>query len=196
MIRARLIPNQLSPDIPVQAFKHTITLGRQVICEERKRSRAKAYRYAKHIRARSFAKGYNEGLAAAQAECTAALQALRNCYEQAINAAKSDTHALATNLAERIIDSTLLMRPEALLAWIHESLQILKRARSLHLLFQPRYGDIMQQVSKHLPDGITIEADPSLTDVDFILSSENGGVEFSWRDILHERPSHNTHKAQ
>jgi flagellar biosynthesis/type III secretory pathway protein FliH len=196
MIRARLVPTQLSPDIPVQTFRHTVSLGRQVICEERKRSRAKACRYAKHVRARGFEKGYQEGLAAAQAECAAALQALRNCYEEAINAAKSDTQALATNLAERIIDTTLMARPEVLLAWIQESLQILKRARSLHLAFQPRYQGIMEQVSEHLPDGVTIQADPSLTEADFILSSESGGVEFSWRDILRERPHYSPQEAQ
>jgi flagellar biosynthesis/type III secretory pathway protein FliH len=196
MIRARLVPTQLSPDIPVQTFKHTMTLGRQVICEERKKSRAKACRYAKHIRARGFAQGYKEGLAAAQAECAAALQALRNCYEEAINSAKSDTHALAINLAERIIDSTLLARPEVLLAWIQESFEILKRARSLRLSFHPRYQGIMHQVSKHLPDGIALQADSSLTDADFILSSEHGGVEFSWRDILHERPRCSADEAQ
>lgn len=189
MIRTQLNPTQLSPDISVQTFSHTLALGRQSICEERKRSRSKACRYAKRIRARGFSRGYSDGLSAAQAECTATLQALRSCYEDAINAAKSDAQALATNLAELIIDRTLLSRPEVLLAWIEESLQILKRTRSLHLSFHPRYKGVMQQLSERLPDGISVQADSSLTDTDFIVRSEHGGVEFSWRDVLYAKTS-------
>jgi flagellar biosynthesis/type III secretory pathway protein FliH len=186
MLKARLVPTQLAPDITVQTFKQTIKLGRSVLCEERKKSRHKACRYAKHIRARGFSKGYQEGLAAAQEECAAALRALRSCYEDALSAAKHDAHALATALAERIIDSTLLERPEVLLAWIQESLQMLKRSRTLHLSFQPRYSGVMQQVMPHLPEGITAQADSSLTEADFIMNGESGGVEFSWRNILQD----------
>lgn len=193
MIRARLNQTKLSADIPVQTFRQTIALGRQVICEERKRSRVKACRYARHIRAHGFTRGYTDGVAAAQAECIAVLQGLRHCYEEAINAAKSDTQALAKELAERIIDSTLFSRPEVLLMWIQECLQILKRSRSLHLSFNPLYQGVMQRISEQLPAGINLKLDPSLTNTDFILSSDQGGIEFCWRDILNE-PT--TYKAQ
>jgi flagellar biosynthesis/type III secretory pathway protein FliH len=186
MIRARLVTTRPSADISFESFRNTITLGRAAICQERKRSRNKACRYAKFIRSRGFTTGYAEGLATAQAECTAALHAIRSCYEDAVDSARGDTHALAIALAERIIDSALRERPELLLAWIQESLLILKRSRSLHLTFQPQYRGVMQHISKDLPNGITVQEDPSLTDADFIISNEHGGVEFSWRDTLHE----------
>jgi flagellar biosynthesis/type III secretory pathway protein FliH len=196
MLRARLNPTQLAPDISVQTFKQTVSLGRAVLSEERKKSRQKACRYAKHIRSRGYSKGYHDGLAAAQEECAAALRALRSCYEDALTAAKHDAHALATALAERIIDSTLLERPEVLLAWIQESLQMLKRSRALHLSFQLRYAGVMQQVMPHLPEGITAQADASLTEADFIMSGESGGVEFSWRNILHDPQPSSAQGAQ
>lgn len=189
MIRARLRSTSLAPDISVQAFKQTVNLGRSVVCHERKRSRHKAYRYAQYVRARSFARGYQEGLAQAQHECLAALQALRNCYEDALSAAKNDAHALATALAERIIDSSLIERPEVLMAWIQEGLQVLKRARTLHLSYQPRYTAMMERIAPHLPQGITTTADGSLGEADFVISSESGGIEFSWRGILHDKPT-------
>jgi flagellar biosynthesis/type III secretory pathway protein FliH len=196
MRKARLVPTQLAPEITVQTFKQTLTMGRSVLCDERKKSRQKASRYAKYIRARGFTTGYQAGLAAAQEECAAALRALRSCYEDALTAAKNDAHALATALAERIIDSTLLERPEVLLAWIQESVQMLKRSRNLHLSFQPRYAGVMQQVMPHLPEGVTAQADASLTDADFILSGDSGGVEFSWRNILHDHQPSSAQGAQ
>lgn len=191
MLRARLLPTQIAPDVTVQTFKDTVTLGRQVLSEERRRSRQKAHRYARHIRERSFSKGYQDGLAAAQAECTAALRALRSCYEDALTAASNDAHVLACSLAERIIDSTLLERPEVLLAWIQESLRLLKRSRNLHISFQPRYSGVMQQIAEHLPEGITAQVDPKLIDADFAIAGDSGGVEFSWKNALsdHVRPS-------
>jgi len=196
MLQARLIPTQLAPDVTVQTFKRTIQIGRKVLCDERKRSRQKACRYAKHIRERGFAKGYQEGLAAAKAECEATLRALRNCYEDAINAAKSDTHALATSLAERIIDTSLLERPEVLLAWIQEALQLLRRSRNLHLSYQPRYASVMQQVLNHLPQNITASADPCLLEADFTINSDSGGIEFSWRNALQDHLSPQQSGAQ
>lgn len=196
MLRARLLPTQIAPDVTVQTFKDTVTLGRQVLSEERRRSRQKAHRYARHIRERGFTKGYQEGLAAAQAECTAALRALRSCYEDALTAARNDTHALATSLAERIIDSTLLERPEVLLAWIQESLQLLKRSRNLQISFQPRYSGVMQQIAAHLPQGITAQVDPALTDADFAINGDSGGVEFSWRNALSDHVSPRSQGAQ
>jgi hypothetical protein len=181
--RANLATNWAS-DIPVQTFRDTIRLGRQVISDERRRSRQKALRYAKKIRSRSFNSGYQAGLVAAQGECLVMLQALRGCYEEAVVTARGDTLALATALATRIIDTTLLERPEVLLAWIEEGLGVLKRARSLHLVFQPRYEVVMRTIAARLPNTITTQADPSLTDADFAIRSEIGGVEFSWRSAL------------
>ena len=196
MLRARLVPTQIAPDVPVQTFKDTVGLGRQVLAKERQRSRQKAHRYARHIRERGYSKGYQEGLAAAQAECAAALRAIRSCYEDALTAAKHDTHALATTLAERIIDSTLLERPEVLLAWIQEALQLLKRSRNLHISFQPQYCGVMQQIAEHLPQGITAHVDPALTDADFAINGDSGGIEFSWRNAISDRLSPNSQGAQ
>jgi flagellar biosynthesis/type III secretory pathway protein FliH len=183
MLTLKNNPN-LAPEIPVQTFRDTIKLGRGIISDERRRSRLKALRYAKKIRSRGFNRGYQAGLAAAQGECLVMLQALRGCYEDAVVAAKSDTIALATALAERIVDTTLLERPEVLLAWIEEGLGVLKRSRSLHLSFQPRYQALIEHIQMRLPDTITAEADASLSDSDFVIRSEIGGVEFSWRSVL------------
>lgn len=192
MLRARLLPTRIAPDVTVRTFKDTVRLGRQVLSEERRRSRQKAHRYAKHVRQRGFSKGYQEGLAAAQSECAAALHALRSCYEDALIAARDDTHALATSLATRIIDSTLLERPEVLLAWIQESLQLLKRSRNLTISFRPRYFDVMQQIAAHIPQGITAQVDPTLTDADFAINGDSGGIEFSWRNALSDGLNHSS----
>lgn len=185
-IRTRIVPPTLQSDTSVQAFRHTIKLGRKMIGEERTKSRQKARRYAQYMRTRSFQKGYEEGLQAAQEQCKAALHALRSCYEDAIHAATSDTQAMATALAERIIGSTLLEHPEVLVAWVHEALQLLKRSKTLHISFHPQYNNIMQQVLAELPEGITAHSDPSLTDSDFFIQADSGGVEFTWRNIITE----------
>ena len=174
----------LNPDIPLTTFKETVRLGRQVISDERKRSRRKALRYAKAIRSRSFNKGYQAGLLAARNECAQTVGALRGCYQEALLTAKGDTLALATALAERIIDSTLIEKPETLLVWIEEGLSVLSRARDIHLAFNPRYEGVMRHLEQHLPETIRIHADPSLSDADFIIRSELGGIEFSWRNAL------------
>lgn len=186
MINARLLPTSLPPDLSIKNYRAIIEGGRNQIAQQQNRSRGKALTYARHIRAKGFNKGYQEGLEAARAECLQAMRAMRECYEQALDAARQDALAIARNLAEKIVDTTLLGHPEALLAWIQQSTAILKRGRNLNLSYHPRYEAMLHQIAPHLPSGITISSDPNLSDSDFVLQSDSGGVEFSWRTALND----------
>jgi flagellar biosynthesis/type III secretory pathway protein FliH len=163
-----------------------MSLGRSILGQERRRSRQRALHYAALVKSRGFSKGYQEGLASAHRECAATLEALRNCYEGALALAAKDTHTLAVHLAERIVDRALMQHPEILFAWIEHCLGILRRSRTLQLSFKPQYEEVMLHVTQQLPPGLVVRSDASLTKADFIISGDNGDIEFAWRKALEE----------
>jgi flagellar biosynthesis/type III secretory pathway protein FliH len=184
MIQARLLPTSLQPEVPLETYRTLVAQGRQAVAQERLKSRGKALEYARHIRERGYNDGYAAGLKAAQEQCQAAIQALKARYDDALDAAKSDSQQIAQGIAEQIIDKTLLEKPAALAKWINEAVALVKRARTFKLGYNPRYEPIIQRVVDGIPKEITVYPDPSLSEKDFILEADTGGVEFAWRQIL------------
>ncbi len=178
------MPAGITHDLSASALRQTIKLGRTTIAQERKRSRAKSARYSRYIRRRGFSQGYQEGLAQGRNECIDLIKGLRGCYEDAINAAANDTLALATSIAEKIIDTTLTTRPEALMAWISEGLSLLKGSREIHIALNKRYLNIINEISPLLTSGVSIRVDRELSETDFIIEGSRGGIEFSWRSTI------------
>jgi flagellar biosynthesis/type III secretory pathway protein FliH len=129
-------------------------------------------------------KAYQEGLSAAQNEIAAATAGIRTQYEDALAAAASDAKAAATAVAAQVIPAALATDPAILSHWIDQALSLLRRSRTLQLTYHPKYGEIMQRIAQTLPTGISISADATLTDRDFILVGDTGGVDFSWQDAL------------
>jgi flagellar biosynthesis/type III secretory pathway protein FliH len=165
-----------------------IAHGRQVIAQERLKSRNKALGYARHIRERGYQDGYAAGLQAAHDTCQAAMDALKARYDDALSAAKADLQQLAQNLAEHLVDKALLEKPEALARWINDSIALLKRSRTLKLTYHPRYESIMQHVAERIPQGIAAHPDPTLESADFVLEADSGGVEFAWKKVIQDAP--------
>jgi flagellar biosynthesis/type III secretory pathway protein FliH len=186
MIQARLLPTSLQPETSLESYRNLIAQGRQVIAQERLKSRKKALGYARHIRERGYHDGYAAGLAAAQHNCQSAIDALKARYDEALSAAKADVQQLAQTLAEHIVNKALLERPEALARWINDSVNLLKRSRTLKLSYNPRYESIMEQVAEKIPQGVVAYSDSSLTDTDFVLEADSGGVEFAWKKVIEE----------
>jgi flagellar biosynthesis/type III secretory pathway protein FliH len=184
MFKAKLMPAGIIQDLSVSALRQTIKLGRTTIAQERKRSRAKSARYSRYIRRRGFGQGYQEGLAQGRNECIDLIKGLRGCYEDAINAAANDTLALATSIAQKIIDTTLTTRPEALMAWISEGLGLLKDSREIHIALNKRYLNIINEISPLLTSGVSIRVDRELSEADFIIEGSRGGIEFSWQSAV------------
>ena len=158
MFKAKLMPAGITQDLSVSALRQTIKLGRATIAHERKRSRSKSARYSRYIR--------------------------RSCYEEALNTAANDTLALATSIAEKILDTTLTTRPAALMAWISEGLSLLKGSREIHIALNKRYLNIINEISPLLTSGVSIRVDRELSETDFIIEGSRGGIEFSWQSAI------------
>jgi flagellar biosynthesis/type III secretory pathway protein FliH len=194
MIRARLLPTSLQPEISLETYRNLIAQGRQVIAQDRTKSRRKALQYAHHIRERGYKNGYEAGLQAAHDDCQAALHALRARYEDALLAARADALALAQSLAEQLVDRAFLETPEALARWINDSIALVKRSRTLKLTYNPRFEPIMQRILERIPQGVTASPDPTLQELDFVLEGEMGGVEFAWKDIMKHAALNSQHE--
>jgi flagellar biosynthesis/type III secretory pathway protein FliH len=177
---------QLTYDVAIRNYKRIISTGRGALAKERYNSRRKALNYAKLTRKRSFSAGYKAGFEAAKSETTSAICHLRSCYEDAIKIAHRDTYNLALEIATKIIDTTLVREPAAILNWIQQALQILKNSRNLELSCHPRYSNLLTALQDLLPPGIKASINPDLKCCDFILldSESLGGIEFSWQDVL------------
>lgn len=187
MIRARLRPPDVPPELSIVAYKNLIKEGRSKIAKQRLLSRKRAHSYARLVRRRGFNIGYMEGLAAAQEDYTQAMQALRLRYSTLLEAAQKDTLELAQGLAERFIEASALENPKILESWIQRSLETLKHSRKLIIKYHPRYERMMALLAQALPDGISIQLDTLLQDTDFTIQGASGGVEFSWRTAIRER---------
>ncbi len=179
-----MIPSHLTQELAVGAYRQALQDGRAAIASSRRMSRTKALRYARHIRARGFNTGYQEGLRRAQDDCSAAIEELCNCYHKALDGAQEDIQRLARELATQIIDSTLTERPETLALWVQRAVTALKNSKTLHLTLHTRYAGLLSSLSSHLPAGVSASLDPAIDTIDFKLEGESGGIEFAWRNAI------------
>lgn len=184
MIRATLSPPRLPLHMTLDVMRDLMQKGRRELAQERRLSRVKARRYADFVCRRERQKAYQEGLSAAQNEIAAAIAGIRTQYEDALAAAASDANAAATAVAAQVIPAALATDPAILSHWIDQALILLRRSRTLQLTYHPKYGEIMQRIAPTLPTGISISADATLRDRDFMLVGDTGGVDFSWQDVL------------
>lgn len=184
MIRARLRPTELQPETSIHAYQNLIRQGRAELANTRLRSRKRAVSHARFMKKRGYAQGYQAGVDEAKADCARAIEALRDAYSTALEAAQKDILATAQAMAERFIDRSLLENPEIMSSWIQQSIEVLKRSRPLTLHYHPRYERIMATVAPTLPTEVSARADSKLDGIDFTIAGEPGGVEFSWRESL------------
>jgi flagellar biosynthesis/type III secretory pathway protein FliH len=184
MIKARLVPAPLRQDLAIGAYREILQEGRKALSASRRASRAKTLRYAKHIRARGFSRGYQEGLKVSSSECKEAVEELRNCYQRVLDNAQQDLQVLAEQLASQIIDATIVVKPEIFAAWILEARNALKASKAFHLSLNPRYQNLLEHLATTLPEGIATRLDPTIGSLDFRLEGDVGGVEFAWRKAL------------
>lgn len=147
--------------------------------------------------AEAFEQGFNEGIAAAQAELA---------LQEAERAAASETIELALyrmdqqgaqEMAERLRQTVLALceqavlplavEPEGLTARISRAVAMLQRAQDeKRVLLHP---DDLALVATRLPPDLLVEADPSVERGGLRIETPDGGVEdgpSQWRRILDE----------
>lgn len=147
--------------------------------------------------AEAFEQGFNEGLAAAQAEL-ALQQAERDAAREAIELAlyRMDQQG-AQEMAERLRQTVLALceqavlplavEPAGLAARIARAVAMLQRAQDeKRVLLHP---DDLALVAPRLPADLLVEADPSVERGALRIETADGGVEdgpSQWRRILDE----------
>lgn len=145
----------------------------------------------------AFEQGFNEGIAAAQAELTLQ-QAERDAAREAIELAlyRMDRQG-AVEMAERLRQTVLALceqavlplavEPAGLAARIARAVAMLQRAQDeKRVLLHP---EDLALVASLLPAGLLVEADPSVERGALRIETPDGGVEdgpSQWRRILAE----------
>ncbi len=175
-----------TPLLPMDWCRSLVQIARSEADALSRAVRRRALHSARRIRERARRRGYEDGLRAAQNEVTQVLDGLRSRYSDAVSRAEQDTSSMAFHLAEVIIQQTFERQPETLLPLLSRALQILKRGRSFHLAYHPRYEKSIQLLTSSLPPGIHLQADATLDRTDFKMWCEEGGVESAWREALSE----------
>jgi hypothetical protein len=186
MIRAVLRGSGPSSLLPVEVCRALVQTARSQADDISLSVRRRALYSARRIRERARRRGYEDGLRAARAEAGEVLEGIRVRYADAVARAEQDSSSLAYRLAEVIVQQTFERHPETFLPLLSRALQILKRGRSFHLTYHPRYEKSIQLLAPSLPPGIILRADVSMERADFSMSCEEGAVESAWRAALSE----------
>jgi hypothetical protein len=186
MIRAVVRGPGTTPLLPIEWCRSLVQTARSQADAISQSVRRRALHSARRIRERARKRGYEDGLRAARNEANEVLQGIRARYSEAVARAEQDTSSLAYHLAEEIVQQTFERHPETFLPLLSRALQILKRGRSFHLVYHPRYERSIQLLVPSLPPGIILRADTTLDRIDFTMSCEEGGVESAWREALSE----------
>lgn len=189
MIRAVVRGSGTSSLIPIEWCRSLVQAARLQAEAISLSARRRALYSARRIRERSRKRGYEDGLRAARNEVDEVLEGIRARYADTVTRAEQDTSSLAYHLAEVIVQQTFERHPETFLPLLSKAFQILKRGRSFHLVYHPRYERSIQLLAPSLPAGITLRADAALDRIDFTMSCEEGGVESAWREALSEVPA-------
>lgn len=186
MITAVLKGTGTTPHLPIEWCRALVRSAREEAHEVSLRIRRRTVHLARRIRERARRRGYQDGLEAAKRETQEVLDGIRACYADVVSKAEQDALALAYQLAAKVVQHTLEQHPEALVPFLSKSLQILKRGRTFHISYNPRYERSIRLAAPSLPTGITLHADPGLKDIGFCLSCEEGAVESAWCEALRE----------
>jgi flagellar biosynthesis/type III secretory pathway protein FliH len=186
MITAVLKGTGTTPHLPIEWCRALVRSARNEAHETSQRIRRRTIHLARRIRERARRRGYQDGIQAATRETEEVLAGIRERYADAVNKAEHDALSLAYRLAEKIVHHTFEQHPETLLPFLSRSLQILKRGRNFRLSYNPRYERSIQLAAPTLPAGLTLLADPTLKDLGFLLSCEEGAVESAWHEALKE----------
>jgi flagellar biosynthesis/type III secretory pathway protein FliH len=187
-MKAQLIGAPLRSDLTLEVLQNIQQAHRMRLVKQQQASRKKMLRYARWARARGFSKGYIEGASKHSEDVLQAIAGIKRCYHEALEVASQDTQVVARKLVTRVIEDISVNDSQHLEKWISHALLFLKKNRPLTLYYNPRYQDVIQNVRSNLPSSITVQVAPDLDHTDFYLEEDNGGIEFSWREII-EDPS-------
>jgi len=186
MVTALLREATSPPQLPIEWCRALVRTARHEAQEASRRIRRRACESCKRIRERSRRQGYQDGLLAARSEIARAISAIREQYTNAITQGERDSVRLAYHLAELVLQRNIEQKPELFANYLAKALDILRRGRKFHLSYHPRYENTITQAALVLPPETTLQADPSLTNVEFRLTSDEGAVESAWREALQE----------
>jgi flagellar biosynthesis/type III secretory pathway protein FliH len=137
-----------------------------------------------HIQTRGFEKGYQDGLASAQATASTLLTSLLEITETRSALYREQVVASAVELAEQIIQRELTTNPEAYRSWLHQALGIMRGSMELHLHYAPEQAQIVQCLIKADYPHLKLIPDDSISPGELVLRGDTGGVRFAWRDAL------------
>lgn len=179
MIQARIIPPRSSGELYLSVAKKKMADLRSLAEQQKARARRLIGRYSTWARRASYQNGYEAGLAAAQNDITKLLTEITRAYDTAVDNARSDIINTSRNLAQHIVDTALMEHPDALMRWVDQALEVLKRSHTLKLRYHPRLDNALRQLVQKLPKEIQLISDANLASADLVLLGESGGVEFS-----------------
>lgn len=186
MIRAKLIPPSARPEIAVDVLYAALHRAHSQAKERVAMTRRKCAKHHRLTRRRGYAAGYRSGLLAATQEMRSAIEGITSTYREAVELAKVDITSLARAFAVRVIERNLREDPEILQSWIHSAVTLLGSSRTVALVYHPRYSAILERLSLQLPPHITLSTSQELGDADFVLSGDNGSLEWCWRKALED----------
>jgi flagellar biosynthesis/type III secretory pathway protein FliH len=186
MIRAKIIPPSARPEIAVDILHAALHRAHSQAKERVAMTRRKCAKHHQLTHRRGYAEGYRSGLLAAAQEMRSAIEGITSTYRDAVELAKVDITSLARALAARIIERNLSEDPEIFQSWIHSAMTFLGSSRTVALVYHPRYAPILERLSVQLPPHVTLSASQELGDADFMLSGDNGSIEWCWRKALED----------
>jgi len=190
-MKATLRGKALQCELPITVCRDLVTITRAECEQIRTRVRTRARASTLRLRERARRRGYRDGLAAAQREIGEVLARVRSAYDGAVQAAEKDTLTLALKLAEQIVEHTFSQEPLLFKPLLMRAVELLRKGQSFLLQYNERYTQTIQQIAPALPAGIILQPDPSMRDLDFVLTSNVGSVESAWRTALAElHPDH------
>ena len=188
MLKATLNPPQsVSVELTLLGARRILLQGHAIAKERAKQSRKRSLRYARYARAKGFQQGYKEGQAAAQDELKRAAENIRKEYSSLVDIAWGDLSGVVLAACQELIRSVATTNQSLLLPWIEKSLAIMKHARSLKLIFHPRYDDIFASLQRDLPSHISTCRGMPEQQQEFILMGDSGSVQCSWRDLVEQQ---------
>ncbi len=179
MVHARIIDSTAPSELCLSIIRGRLNLACRLAESHKTRMKQILARYSNWIRRISYQRGYEAGLAAGKEQAATLLHKIEYAYDTTIESAHSDILRTAHELAQHIVDTSLMQHPEVLLQWTNHALAILKRAKTTTLRYHPRIEPALLQVTSNLPQHVRIIPDPSLSSSDLTIECESGAVEFS-----------------
>jgi len=182
---------KVSLHAPRPSYNNTLREARTIIKKAQssahevyKTSRSRLARYLNTRRRQGFEKGYQEGLARAQADLAILSLSVRQHYGALLELARADAHHLAVEAAQEFVHQQIAVDASPLLPWIDRAIAIMKHSRAISISYHPRLAASLSNFGTILGNGITLTQAPVSQAHDFVVRGELGEVEFCLRDVL------------